>query len=89
MANATAPSWAAPLVGFKLKKAAQLAAYFSVQSEGLIEKLKLIKLIYLTERRFIANHKHPMLYDELYSLPHGPICSSTLNGIDGVIHEED
>lgn len=88
MTNATAPNWAAPLVGFKSKKAAQLAAYFAVKSEGLIEKLKLIKLIYLTERRFIGDYRHPMLYDELYSLPHGPICSSTLNGIDGVIHEE-
>lgn len=28
-----------------------------------------------------------MLFDEYYSLPHGPICSSTLNGINGVIHE--
>ncbi len=88
MANVTAPAWAAPLVGFKSKKAAQLAAYFAVKSDGLIEKLKLIKLVYWTERRFIANYKHPMLFDELYSLPHGPICSSTLNGIDGVIHEE-
>ena len=52
----------------------------------MIEKLKLIKLIYLTERRFLGEYCHPMLFDELYSLPHGPICSSTLNGIDGVIH---
>src|SRR5260370_23958324 len=88
MTNVTATAWAAPLVGFKSKKAAQLAAYFAVKSSGTIEKLKLIKLIYLTERRFIKNHRHPMLYDELYSLPHGPICSSTLNGIDGVIHCE-
>src|SRR3954471_12322396 len=22
------------------------------------------------------------------SLPHGPVCSSTLNGIDGIIHED-
>lgn len=88
MTNVTAPPWAAPLVGFKSRKAAQLVAYFAIKSEGLIEKLKLIKLVYWTERRFIANNKHPMLYDELYSLPHGPICSSTLNGIDGVIHEE-
>ncbi len=29
-----------------------------------------------------------MLFDEFYSLPHGPICSATLNGIDGVIHED-
>jgi uncharacterized phage-associated protein len=49
----------------------------------MIDKLKLIKLIYLTERKSLADWNRPMLFDELFSLPHGPICSSTLNGIDG------
>ena len=53
----------------------------------MIEKLKLIKLIYLAERKYLESYHYPMLFDEFYSLPHGPICSSTLNGIDGVIHE--
>jgi uncharacterized phage-associated protein len=87
MAESEAPSYAAPLVGFKSRKAAQLSAFFALKAEGSVEKLKLIKLIYLTERRFLKDHEHPMLFDELYSLPHGPICSSTLNGIDGIIHE--
>ena len=87
MSNGTS-SFAAPLVGFRSRKAAQLAAFFALKAGGSIEKLKLIKLIYLTERRFLQDHEIPMLFDELYSLPHGPICSSTLNGIDGVIHEE-
>ena len=87
MANSPS-SFAAPLVGFRSRKAAQLAAFFALKAGGSIEKLKLIKLIYLTERRFLQDHEIPMLFDELYSLPHGPICSSTLNGIDGVIHDE-
>jgi uncharacterized phage-associated protein len=29
-----------------------------------------------------------MLFDEFYLLPHGPIYSSTLNGIDGITHEK-
>ena len=88
MTDNSMPTWAAPLVGFKSEKSAQMAAYFAVKAGGTIEKLKLIKLIYLSERRFISEFRHPMLYDELYSLPHGPICSSTLNGIDGIIHED-
>ena len=47
-----------------------------------------VPLMYLAERHFLSEHHHPMLFDELYSLPHGPICSSTLNGIDGIIHDE-
>jgi uncharacterized phage-associated protein len=76
----------APLVGFQSRKAAQICALFAVHSGGIIEKLKLIKLVYLSERAFLGEHHRPMLFDEFFSLPHGPICSSTLNGIDGEIH---
>jgi uncharacterized phage-associated protein len=80
------PDFMAPLVGFRSRKAAQICAYFALKNDGVIEKLKLIKLVYLSERRHLSDTQHPMLYDELFSLPHGPICSSTLNGIDGEIH---
>lgn len=84
-----APAYAIPLVGFQSRKAAQLCVFFALKSgRGTIEKLKLIKLAYLSERECLGRHRHPMLFDEFYSLPHGPICSSTLNGINGVIHED-
>lgn len=82
------PSYATPVVGFNSRKAAQACAFFALKAGGTIEKLKLIKLIYFCERMHLADHHMPMLWDEFYSLPHGPICSSTLNGIDGVIHED-
>ncbi|GBF27413.1 hypothetical protein MnTg02_02466 [bacterium MnTg02] len=69
-------------VGFEEQKAAQISAFFAAKNGGSIEKLKLIKLIYLSEREFVSQHGHPMLFDELYSLPHGPICSSALDGIN-------
>jgi uncharacterized phage-associated protein len=84
--DSTIPNFLAPLVGFRSKKAAQLCARFALHSGGTIEKLKLIKLIYFTEREFLKAHFRPILFDELFSLPHGPICFSTLNGIDGSIH---
>jgi len=80
------PSYLAPLVGFRSRKAAQVCAHFALLNNGIIDKLKLIKLVYLSERQILADHRRPMLFDELFSLPHGPICSSTLNGIDGAIH---
>lgn len=88
MSELSAPPWAVPLVGFRSRKAAQLCAYFALKSEGTIEKLKLIKLLYFAERKFLSENHHPMLFDEYYSLPHGPICSSALNGMDGIIHGE-
>ena len=72
-----------PVAGFDARKAAQIAAFFATnEGDHGIEKLKLIKLIYLAERQFLTDHGFPMLFDEFYSLPHGPICSSALNGID-------
>jgi uncharacterized phage-associated protein len=54
-----------PLVGFKSRKAAQMAAFFALKSlvpnRGTIEKLKLIKLIYFSEREFLRQHRLPML----------------------------
>jgi uncharacterized phage-associated protein len=83
------PSYAVPLAGFNSCKAAQVCAFFATKSEGQIDKLKLIKLVYLSERHFLSQYHLPMLFDELYSLPHGPICSSTLNGIDCVIDRDE
>lgn len=77
------PAYLLPLVGYKARKAAQLCAHFALQEGLAIDKLKLIKLIYLAERKCLEDWHRPMLFDELFSLPHGPICSSTLNGIDG------
>lgn len=93
MPELSAPPWATPLVGFRSRKAAQLCAYFAaktagVKSAGTIERLKLIKLLYFAERKFISENHHPMLFDEYYSLEHGPICSSALDGINGIIHGE-
>ncbi len=77
-----------PLNGFQSRKAAQIAAFFACLAGGTIEKLKLIKLFYLAEREFMNARGRPMLYDEFYSLKDGPICSATLNGMNGMIDAE-
>ena len=76
-----------PSVEFDSNKAAQICAYFASQNNGDIDKLKLIKLVYLSEREFLSNYNHPMLFDNFHSLPRGPICSNTLNGINGKFHD--
>ena len=70
------------LVGFESAKAAQISAYFAAMEGRAISKLKLIKLIYLAERAFLQKFGDSMLYDEMFSFKDGPICSSTLNGLD-------
>ena len=84
MAQKAAQAEPQPPAGFRSRKAAQICAYFASRSDsGRIDKLKLSKLVYLAERRFLAEHHRPMLFDDLYSLAHGPVCSSTLRGIEG------
>jgi uncharacterized phage-associated protein len=73
------------LKGYRPDKAAQAAAFFTEKAGGSIEKLKLIKLIYLTERESMNKRARPMIYDEMYSLKHGPICFNALNGINGLV----
>lgn len=65
-----------------------MCTFFALQAGGFIEKLKLIKLVYLCERQHLAEYEDAMLFDELYSLPHGPVCSSTLNAVNKTIHSD-
>lgn len=77
-----------PLVGYRSEKAAQAAASFLLRGGKKMDKLKLVKLLYLTERESVQHRGRLMLYDEYYSLPHGPVCFSSLNGLNGALDKE-
>lgn len=70
------------LIGFRSRKAAQVSALFAIRSGGKIGKLKLSKMLYLSERESMATRGRPIFYDEYYSLKDGPICSNALNGVN-------
>ncbi|MCP1198698.1 Panacea domain-containing protein [Notoacmeibacter sp. MSK16QG-6] len=71
------------LAGYDVRKAAQAAAFFALKSGGSINVLKLSKLMYLSEREFMARFDEPMFYDRLFSMPDGPVASVTLNLMNG------
>ena len=75
--------------GFKVKKAAQVAAYFAIAEGGQINVLKLIKLVYLADRRFMGKYDFPILNDRLVSMDHGPVNSMTLNYVNGTENQRD
>ena len=60
-------------------KATQVAGYILKNTGGTMNYMKLVKLIYLAERTSLAMHGVPMIYDDLFSLPKGPVPSKTLN----------
>lgn len=74
--------------GFDQYKSAQMCAYLLQQSASPMDKLKLIKLVYLTEREFLDRYLMPMTLDDFFSFKDGPVASSTLNGINGLLDQK-
>jgi uncharacterized phage-associated protein len=68
---------------FKVRKAAQVGAYFAGREGGNINLLKLVKLIYLANRHAMAKFDYPLFDDVMVSMPHGPADSFVYNYING------
>lgn len=64
-------------------KAAQMAAFFLQKEGGQMYLLKLMKLLYLSERESFARFECSICGDKFYSLPHGPVLSRTKELMDG------
>jgi len=64
---------------FDEKKTTQMASHLLQSNGGKMNHMKLVKLIYLSDRESLRRWNHPMTGDDYYSLPHGTIVSRTLN----------
>jgi len=69
---------------FNLEKAVQVAAFF-VKDLGEVEKLKLVKLVYLADREHFIRVGMPITGDRLVAMPYGPVPSGTLDAINGLV----
>ncbi|PKY11728.1 hypothetical protein B1757_02760 [Acidithiobacillus marinus] len=77
---------------FDERKAAEVAAFFLLKAQARgsnISILKLMKLMYLAERASYQQFGAPLVGDSLYSLPHGPVMSTTLSLINSVAEERE
>lgn len=73
------------IMALKEKKVAQMAASFIQKQGEKMEILKLMKLLYLADRESIGSYGHPISYDKMVSMPHGPALSQTLDLAHGFI----
>lgn len=65
-------------------KVANMASYFLLKTEsGTMSHLKLMKLLYLSDRECFRCHGFSMSGDRMVSMKHGPVLSQTLNLING------
>jgi len=68
---------------FNVRKAAQVVTYFAKAEGGSINVLKLVKIIYLADRKFMEKYDATILNDRFVSMEYGPVNSMTLNYING------
>ena len=74
---------------FSEKKIAQVAAFFVSKAGGRLNHMKLLKLIYLSDRESLDQWGEPISYDSMMSMERGPVLSSTLNYINGDVRNAD
>ena len=59
------------------RKAVQILNYFAICDGGIINKMKSVKLIWLSDRAHLRRYGRPIIMDEYYALPYGPVPSNT------------
>lgn len=74
---------------FNERKVAQMAAYFLAQEGGNMPILKLMKLLYLADRESLDRYEFPISGDYVVAMPHGPVLSTTLNYVDGMMESAE
>jgi len=70
---------------FDERKAAQAAACLLHKAGGELPMLKLMKLLYLSERLSMQRYGDTITGDAFVSMPHGPVLSMTLNHMNGTM----
>lgn len=51
---------------------------------GIMDKLKLVKMVFFADREHLARYGRPIVGGAYVAMPHGPVSSELLNYINGV-----
>lgn len=65
------------MAGFDYKKAVQTLNFFAIKEGGHINKMKALKLIWLSDRLHLRMYARPIVHDQYWALRLGPIQSNT------------
>lgn len=74
---------------FNEKKLTQATAFFLFKADGRLPILKLMKLLYLSERYSFKKFHRPLIGDSLISMKNGPVLSITLDFMNGAVRHQD
>ena len=64
---------------FNERKAAQAAAYLVKKQGGQLNYMKLIKMLYLADRKALIDRGAPITGDRMVAMPKGPVLSTILD----------
>jgi len=70
-------------MAFNEAKTAQMAARILARCGSPMDILKLMKLLYLSDRQFYDSFGSSISGDRMVSMPHGPVLPTTLNVMNG------
>jgi uncharacterized phage-associated protein len=70
---------------FDERKAAQAAAFLLFKGKGRLALLKLMKLMYLSERLSLGRYGDTITGDDFVSMKNGPVLSMLLNHLNGFV----
>jgi len=74
---------------FNHKKAVQSLNYFASKAGGTINKMKAIKLIWLSDRAHLRRYGRPIIMDQYFALPFGPVPSNTKDLAENNVFSSD
>jgi len=70
------------MIKYREDKTTQAAGHFLSLSEGSINYMKLIKLLYFADRQALLSFGRPITFDSYVSMKNGPVLSFTLDRIN-------
>lgn len=73
---------------FDPEKAVQAMAYLLSQLNGTTEKVKLMKLLFLADKKHFLDCGYPITGDVQYALPKGPVPTNSLNLLNFEYHRD-
>lgn len=71
------------MLGFNYKKAVQALNFYADAEGGKINKMKALKLIWLSDRLHLRKFGRPILNDTYLAMPYGPVASGTKDLAEG------
>ena len=74
---------------FTYAKVAQAAAFFASKEGGTINIMKLMKLLYLSDRKSMDRYDAPITYDNFISMDNGPILSRAYDLANGACRDAE